>query len=289
MKPALMFLLMFFVLHSFAQTAKDDIVLKLNGDEMVGKVTEIGDDNIKFIYKGETLLYQVKKTDILKITYASGRIEFFNKPALPSESGQPAGGADANRGNAQPSTDHHNKVAILPFTYLIDKQDAGEEMTYKVQSEAYSFLKQHIGMLELQDPNTTNALLIKAGVTGNNVRGFTMGEVCNILGVELLIQGSVTQNKTTATNTVNSSTSYKDKNQSSTDKNGNGIGTVKGSSSSSTVASSTQNYQTSMTMNVFNDKGDNLFTKDHTGFWWTEDAYKITLQYLLKKTPVYKK
>src|SRR4030095_15015198 len=72
----------------FAQkdSAKFDVVLKANVDEMVGKVTEMGDDFIKFVYKGETLSYTVKKQDILKITYASGRVEVINKPSLPLDS-----------------------------------------------------------------------------------------------------------------------------------------------------------------------------------------------------------
>ena len=50
-----------------------------------------------------------------------------------------------------------------------------------------------------------------------------------------------------------------------------------------------KNYETSITMNIYTDKNTNIFSKDHTSFWSTNDAYKITLQYLLKHTPVYKR
>lgn len=272
-----------------AQTnSKSDILLKLNGDELIGHVIEMNDADIKFVHEGETLVYAIKKVDIMKITFASGRIEFFNKPTPPS---LVKTAADSNtQNNISGPGEHHNKVAILPFKYIIDRLDAGEEMTYKVQTEAYSFLKKHIGMLELQDPNTTNALLIKAGVNSSNIRGYTMGEICNMLGVEFVLQGTVTQNRTSASTYSSSSGSYKTK--SNADNKGNAIGSIFGSSgsaSSSTVSSSSQNYQSSITMNVYNDKGDNLFSKDHVGVWSTNDAYKITLQYLLKKTPIYKK
>lgn len=278
----------FFSVFAMAQTnTNSDVVLKLNGDEMIGKVTEIGDAEIKFVYKGETLVYTIKKTDILKITYASGRIEFINKPALPSESvnvntavsaGAPKPVAASNIGA------HHNKVAILPFSYLIDKQDAGEQMTYAVQNEAFSFLSKHAGMLELQSTNTTNALLLKAGVNSGNIRGFTMGEICDILGVEFVLQGAIRQDKTSASNISSGSSTVKLNNN-----NKNVIGAINGRSSYSGYSTSIQNYSTSVTMSVFNDKGENIFSQDHQSFWSSDNAYKITLQYLLKRTPLYKK
>lgn len=280
----------FFFIAVIAQTTTNsDVVLKLNGDEMVGKVTEIGDAEIKFVYKGETLVYSIKKADILKITYASGRIEFINKPALPSESSN----TTANTNTSAPKSAvvsnlgaHHNKVAILPFSYLIDKQDAGEQMTYAVQNEAFSFLSKHSGMLELQSTNTTNALLIKAGVNNGNIRGFTMGEICDILGVEFVLQGDIRQDKTTASN-ISSGTSTAKVNN--TNANKNSIGTINGRSSYSSYSTSIQNYSTSVSMNVFNDKGENIFSQDHKSFWSSDNAYRITLQYLLKRTPLYKK
>ncbi len=268
---------------------KPDVLLKLNGEENVGKVLEINETSVKFTFQGETLVYTIKKEDILKITYGSGRIEFINKPKLPSESSNTSSQkSNTVVNNNEGLANHHNKVAILPFKYLIDKLDAGEEMTYKVQEEAFSFLSKHIGNLELQAPTTTNALLIKAGVSNNNIRGFTMGELCNILGVEYILQGTITQNKTTASNIQTSSGSYKN----NSDNNKGSVGSIFGSSgraNSSTFTTSTQNYKTSVTMNVFNDKGESTFSQNHDSFWSSTDAYKITLQYLLKRTPIYRK
>ncbi|HZZ76673.1 MAG TPA: hypothetical protein VFE04_12120, partial [Puia sp.] len=58
---------------------KNDVITKSNGDVLSGKVIEISDNEIKFSYPGETLIYTFKKTDIQKITYASGRTEVFNQ------------------------------------------------------------------------------------------------------------------------------------------------------------------------------------------------------------------
>jgi len=70
---------------------------------------------------------------------------------------------------------------------------------------------------------------------------------------------------------------------------GNPLNDGKSQSFGISTSTSTQNYATSMTMNVFNDKGDNIYSQDHTSFWNTQDSYKITLKYLAKRMPLYKK
>ncbi len=261
-------------LQNFAQDEKNyDVVLKLNGEEHVGNVTEMDDNIVKFVHKGESLSYTFKKADIMKITFASGRVEIINEAP------------EVNEGNSTPGSgleSHHNKIAILPFSYIMNKQSVGEEMTFKVQNECYSFLNNHVGELSIQDPITTNALMIKAGINQDNIRGYTMGEICNILGVEYLVTGTITQNNTSTSNYSGTSTSGKN------EKNKKNTGNIF-AATSSTYSSSTQNYQTAMTMNIYTDKNTNIYSKDHTSFWPNDEAYKITLQYMLKRTPIYKK
>lgn len=42
-------------------------------------------------------------------------------------------------------------------------------------------------------------------------------------------------------------------------------------------------------LECFNDKGESKYSEDYAGVWSTTDVYKITLEYLLKKKPVYTK
>lgn len=286
-------ILIFSIQISLMAQNAGDVMLMLDGNENIGSVTEIGDDYLKFVHRGEALTYTFKKSDILKITFASGRIEFFNKPEA-SNSIDAASNKDQPNNSADGSlASHHNKVGILPFMFLEDNSSAGQEMTFKVQNEAYAILSSHLGNLKLQDPNTTNALLIKAGVNNNNRRGFTMGEICNILDVEYVIQGTIAQNKTSTSSSSYSRSSYQ-----SAEKSGSGssanrlIGAVfsrSGKAASSSSTSTTDHYETSITMSVYTDKGDSIFSKDHTSMWDSNDAYKITLKYLLKRTPIYRK
>ena len=210
---------------------------------------------------------------MLKITFSSGRIEIINEA--------PKKNADeSNQGSSL--EEHHNKIAILPFVYIINKQSASEEMKYKVQTECYSYLNNHTGELDILDPITTNAILIKAEINSNNIRGYTMGEICDILGVEYVITGTITQNESSTSNFQGSNTNVK-----SGDNKKKTAKTI--SAATSSYSTSIQNYQTAMTMNIYSNKNSNIYSKDHSSFWQTTDAYKITLQYLLKRTPIYKK
>ena len=284
LKTAFLLLLLFgFSTLAQNESINYDIILKTNGEEMEGNVKTIDSDNIKFIYKNESIEYKVLISNIVKITFASGRIQFFNN-------------FDKNENSKNINLeDHHNKVAVLPFGYIKDQNEGSHAMTNKIQNETHSLLNKHRGGLTYQSTNDTNALLIKAGVTNNNIQGYTMGEICNILGVEYVIQGLVSVEKTSQQN-INSyyeSTKNKGNDKAYVDKHGNIIGDVfkngKSQSYGTSISTNTQNYATSMTMNVFNDKGDTIFSQDHTSFWNTQDAYKITLKYLAKRMPLYKK
>ncbi len=257
--------------------AQNDVILKINGDEMQGKVIKINPTDLQFIYQNETVEYTVAKSDIVKITFASGRVEFLNKIENNSKS---------------KLEDHHNKVAVLPFGYIKDQETSNPEMQKKIQSETYSIFKNKAVSLKFQDPATTNVLLSKAGINNNNIDGFTMGEISNILSVEYLVQGLVSVEKTSVTSYSNTTSSSKG-NKAHVDNKGSIIGDIwntdKRKTNSSTFGSETQNYATNITMNIYTDKGDNIFTKDHQSFWQTQEAYKITLDFLARRTPLFKK
>ena len=53
---------------------KCDTVKMKSGETKIGSVTDITDDVIRFVHKGETLNYSLKKNDIEKIIFSSGRV-----------------------------------------------------------------------------------------------------------------------------------------------------------------------------------------------------------------------
>lgn len=158
-------LLILFLIGTYFAVCQNDIILKINGEEMIGKVTEINSDDLKFIYQNETVNYTILKKEIVKITFASGRVEFFNK-------------LNSQKDSEINLESHHNKVAILPFAFIKNQEgNSTESMSQKIQQETYSIFNKKKVNLQFQDPNTTNTLLIKAGINNNNRNGYTMGEI----------------------------------------------------------------------------------------------------------------
>jgi len=64
---------------SFNTIIAQDKIVKLNGDIIVCKVSEITDDNIKFKYDGEDLLNNMSKNVVREIIFSSGRVQQFSK------------------------------------------------------------------------------------------------------------------------------------------------------------------------------------------------------------------
>lgn len=281
-KIFMLFAACFFFLSLYAQNDKPqgnekyDTIWMKNNDVKVGNVTEVNDDAVKFVHKGETLSYNLKKTDIVKIVFASGRIENINGPAT----------EEKTMTISISKSDHNNKAAVLPFTFINDQQGGDPEMGYKIQSECYNYLSNKAATLKFQDPSTTNALLGKAGITKENFRNYTMTEMCDILSVEYLVRGTVTFNKTNTQTREN--VSYNSK--SGTNKDGKTSNTNRSNSGSATGTSTTQQeYKTSVLLEIYSDDGNKIYGNDRTSFWSGVNAYKSAIEYLLKKAPIYGK
>ncbi len=50
-------------------------------------------------------------------------------------------------------------------------------------------MSKHSGVYSVLDPRTTNALLIKAGVTKNNIKGYTMADSLQIYSASRVCSG----------------------------------------------------------------------------------------------------
>jgi TolB-like protein len=257
---------------------KDDVILKTNGEEMKGKVIKITDSDVTFIYTGETAEYILKKSEISKITHSSGRVELIGQPGLPAQTRQD----DQVNMTASPA-DHHNKIAVLPFTYLMDNQPGAEAIGYKAQEDTYGFLSKNSAGYTILDPRTTNALLSKGGVTRDKVMNFTMKEICDILGVEYVIDGVVTQNKGYATSYTNGSSTSKVKRDD--DKGIRGVSSTDYSSSNAA-----QRYDVSVALHIYMDNNASIYNQTHKAFLSnTDGSYTSPLEYLLKRCPLYRK
>ena len=253
---------------SFAQSeAKLDKVVMTNGEVKMGHVTGISDTEVQFVHDKETLTYTLDKAKISKIEFgSSGRIEVYNQVQAST--------------TAEPNlADHHNKIAILPFVYVRDgRQQKNDVNETKVQQQFFSLMNGHVGALKVQDPQTTIALLRKNGVNDDTFDNYMIPEICNMLGVEYVVRGILTINQ-------EGSTSYSSNYSSYTAKK-NKPGTNKWSTG---TTSSTLQFNTIVDMTLYNDNGEAVFSRSKESFWPTDDAYTLTLPWLLKRMPIYTK
>ncbi len=265
------FLSLFFILtiSSFAvgQERSYDKVVKLDGEELIGKVLEIDQATIKFAYKDESLTYTLDQSEIHKIQFASGRVQFFTEVDEPS---------NESSSDQLALQDHHNLVAVLPFDYMNSGGSRDDKMGLKVQSDCYTFLRKKAKNFDIQDPKTTNALLVKSGIEVDNLIGLTPQEMANLLGVEYVVYGAVTINQTSVSSYSANTYSSKDKGSRFTASN---LGT----------STSSANFNTNVDLRIYNDQGQSIYSDTHDSFWPSENAYEITLNYLIKRTPLYSK
>jgi len=272
---------LFFAVTTIVQAQnnqKEDIIKKNNGEELKGKIIRVTDSDVSFVYAGETAEYLIKKSEIAQITHSSGRIEAFSNGSVPAETRQ----KDQVMMSASPA-DHHNKIAILPFTFLMDNQPGADAVGLKAQQDAYTLLSQHSAGYTILDPRTTNAVLIKAGATRDKIMAFTMKNLCDILNVEYIIDGTVTQNKGYQTNSSSGS--------GNADVKRDDAGKVKRVSDYNySNSSSVQRFDVSVSLQIYMDNNASIYNESHKAFLSnTDGSYSGPLEYLLKRCPIYRK
>lgn len=260
LKIAVLFLA--FTLQSAAQGV--DTVYMLNGETRAGKVTAINADAIKFVYKGETLEYEFKKTDINKIVYASGRTETYTQVQNSVEKQVSA-------------ADRKGKIAILPFNFTTN--DTGlqaENMSHQIQQNCADAVSHEATQLKVQDPMQTNAILARNNLDAISVILQEPKELAAMLGVEFVVFGSTNIVNKGSSTYGSGSTTYQDKKDKSKSS-----GTEYSSNSSTTII----NYETTVDIKIYNDQGTSIFNNTRTSFGTQIDSYKETVKYIIKRTP----
>jgi hypothetical protein len=175
-----------------------------------------------------------------------------------------------------------NKVAILPITYIGEGNDIKlEQMRYSLQNIAHRCLQEGAIELKFQDPAETNALLLRNGVKESNFREFTPKELAEILQVEYVLIGMVSQETEGLITVSNSSRSFTSKEYHNN--------RVRNERNNSTNTRTSQDVNTTVDLVIYNDKGDKIYSKSRRSLLSNMDTYKAGLQYLLKRTPLYKK
>lgn len=265
----LLFLMVFFCNLAVAQ----DKVTMLNGEKREGKVVAVRDDAVKFVYKGETLEYEFKKSEISKIEFASGRTEVMNASAPVSS--MPTSTAAERRG----------KIAVLPYEFITNDGSIDiMAISQQLQTETYNSIRENTSIREVQDPITTNSLLAKAGLSRATIATKTPQEMAVLLGVENVVYG-IANVTTKGSSTYGSGFSTLD--GKSTEKQDRNKETTKvsGTVYNSNNASTTVQYDTKIDLNFYTDQGKNIYSESRKAFGTGFDAHSATVNYLIKRCP----
>ena len=263
--------------------AKLDKLIFLNGNAKEGKVTACENGKVQFVHRGETLNYEFNNTEIEKIEFASGRIEFISRKRE-DQIIIPFGIAK-------------NKVAVLPLGYIGDGHDSKmNNMPFLLQELTVEYLSQSAIALKFKGPAETNALLARAGINESNIRVYTPKELAAILNVEYIIMGTVMQDKGNIVtvdhwHTESRGRTGKDWNRyterSGRDRDRRYNAMQRSDSHGSSVTR--QQIENQVSLSIYNAAGESIYAKSRHSLFSNIDGYKNTLRYLLKRTPLYER
>ena len=254
-----------FTISVNAQDKTVDNVYMLDGSTKEGKVTAVTGDAVKFTYKGETLEYELKKQEIAKIVFASGRTEVYNSAQT------------APTVKAVSPTERKGKLAVLPFSFITnDAAIPSDGMSHTLQQSCVDALKHDNARIAVQDPMQTNALLAKNNIDVKNAVLLDPKDLAAMLGVEFVVYGNANISNKGASTYGSGSSTYNDKK----DK-GKSSGTEYSSNSSTTII----NYETTVDIKIYDDKGSNTFSNSRQAFGTQIDSYAETIKYIMKRTP----
>ncbi|HJS00589.1 MAG TPA: hypothetical protein VJ780_06610 [Flavobacterium sp.] len=237
-----------------------------NGEKKVGKVISVQEDAIKFIYKGESLEYELKKSEINKIEFASGRTEIINSTEATS---------------TYTAADRKGRIAVLPFEFITNDAALNPgAMAEQLQNDSYLSIKQNTYGLQVQDPITTNSILAKNGISYANIKSKSPTEMAILLGVENVVYGmaNVTNKGTSSYGSGVSTYNGKETDKKDSKK---ASGTAYNSNNATTII----NYETKIGLNFYNDQGTSLYSESRNSFGTAFDAYHATINYLIKRCP----
>lgn len=271
-----------FSVSVFAQAKVDKVYLN-DGSVLEVHVKKVTASSIEYAYPGETAQNEESVKNVRTIVFASGRVQQFNTgdnnaaPPVP-----PAPPVHPQRPGIVYQAVRPNEMAILPVAF-IDKNsgELSEEKSKLAQAEIYNFFdnnKSRINPIYLQDGRTTNASLKKAGIAIADLDAMTIEDLEKVLGAEYLILSKVSY--TTKTNVTSNQSTY-GKSEKKDNKNTVAVNT-------STYANENTSYAYTVILEIYKG-GQKVYNETRQPFFSMEGSWKDAYEYMLKRTPIYKR
>lgn len=280
MKKVLLLVFTFLSFASFAQKPGLDKVVKNDSTNIKVKITKITESTIEFTYPNESLVNSLDIAKVARIEFASGRVQAFEKVIVATPKDEMDSVKTQGSNVAQPIK--RNTVAILPIPFINSETAAtSEEMAKLAQTDVYNKFNEKaakIYPLTVQDLRTTNNLLRKAGIDYRNVDETPIEDLQKILGVDHIVASKVSYIVN-----VNSSSSTYSEGQVKVDKN-----KVKGDDFSVSNTQVNKKFEFTVYFDIYKDS-EKIYSETKKPFLTLKDSWMDSMQYLLKRCPIYKK
>jgi len=179
-----------------------------------------------------------------------------------------------------------DKIAILPMTFIANGNDLhDEQMGYNLQNIASEILSGSSGSLRLMDASNVNATLRRNGITLYNFRDYSPAEIAEVLNVQYVVMGTVRIERgrqvTVAHREVRSNHNH--------DRHRHDRWHNRNRRQYTERVVTNQLYETEVSLSIYSESGDKIYHRSRQSLLSEPDAYRNTLRYLLKRTPVYKR
>lgn len=249
-------------------------------------VTKVSDANIEYSLKGEKLVNIIETSKVAKIEFSNGRVQEFKiEEKIVSEIKTGVEEiVENNNANLQIKIPlKRNTIAVLPIPFVnTETLASSSEMAKFAQNDVYSKLIErsaNIFPLTVQDLRVTNSLLRKAGIDYSNIDEVMIEDLQEILGVDHIVAAKVSYVMTVnETNMGYGNTTVKKKSDS------------KAKVDDFNISTSTENKKFDYTVyfDIYKNL-DKIYTQSRQPFLNEKDSWMDSMQYLLKRCPIYTK
>lgn len=283
-KVSVLLMLLSFCLLGFSQTKKpliDKIFLK-DYTVLEVEITKVSEKQIEYTFPNEKLINVIETIKVAKIQFSNGRVQSFLELKPENENPTLAPKADKPEELAKVEM-KQNTVAVLPIPFInTETLDSSGEMAKLAQNDIYNNLLQNassIFPLQPQDLRTTNSLLKKAGIDYTNIDEVLIEDLHKILGVDHVVASkvsyivSIKQNSTTQ-----GKVDVKPKTDSKTRIDDFSTSTVK----------TEKNFEFTVYFDIYKNNSK-IYSKTRKPFFNLKDSWIDSMQYLLKRSPIYVK
>jgi hypothetical protein len=289
MKKLLSIVLVIITNNLIAQKTKLDNIIKNDYAILEVNIIKISDSEVEFTFPNETLKINLSIAEVAKIIFRNGRVqEFNNEDNLGFEIQQ---NNEENKIDVQERqallknkvTIKENTIAILPIPFVnTETLASSSEMAKFAQNDLYSKLIENsanLFPLTSQDLRETNSLLKKAGIDYSNIDEVLIEDLQNILGVDHIIASKVSYVITVnETNMGYGNTTLKKKSDTKSKVDDFSISTT----------SENKKFDFTVYFDIYKN-GTKVFTQTRQPFFNQKDSWKDSIEYLLKRCPIYKK